>query len=143
MSLAKSSPSGSPRTPSRDSSGTSSKRATRQRKSSTPLSSAFTRSSSRPWLRPKRARCPIRNRPPSACTKPASLSAPRGSHRSARETSMTADAQQQAKQVTFLEAIREALREEMARDERVFVLGEDVGAYGGAFKVTEGLLNEF
>jgi pyruvate/2-oxoglutarate/acetoin dehydrogenase E1 component len=58
---------------------------------------------------------------------------------------MTAEAHQQPeqKQVTFLEAIRDALREEMRRDERVFVLGEDVGAYGGAFKVTEGLVDEF
>lgn len=45
--------------------------------------------------------------------------------------------------VTYLEAIRQALFEEMARDERVFVLGEDVGAYGGAFKVTEGLQEQF
>jgi 2-oxoisovalerate dehydrogenase E1 component beta subunit len=45
--------------------------------------------------------------------------------------------------VTYLEAIRGALFEEMARDERVFVLGEDVGAYGGAFKVTDGLQARF
>jgi 2-oxoisovalerate dehydrogenase E1 component beta subunit len=45
--------------------------------------------------------------------------------------------------VTYLDAIREALFEEMARDERVFVLGEDVGAYGGAFKVTEGLRDAY
>ncbi|MFW6039700.1 MAG: alpha-ketoacid dehydrogenase subunit beta [Gemmatimonadota bacterium] len=45
--------------------------------------------------------------------------------------------------VTFLEAIREALWEEMARDEDVFVLGEDIGVYGGAFKVTEGFLEAF
>ena len=45
--------------------------------------------------------------------------------------------------VTYLEAIRRALADEMARDERVFVLGEDVGAYGGAFKVTEGLVDRF
>jgi 2-oxoisovalerate dehydrogenase E1 component beta subunit len=45
--------------------------------------------------------------------------------------------------ITYLEAIRHALFEEMARDERVYVLGEDVGAYGGAFKVTEGLLERF
>lgn len=45
--------------------------------------------------------------------------------------------------VTYLEAIRQALFEEMARDDRVFVLGEDVGAYGGAFKVTEGLLDRY
>ena len=45
--------------------------------------------------------------------------------------------------LTYLEAIRSALFDEMARDERVFVLGEDVGAYGGAFKVTEGLQDRF
>jgi pyruvate/2-oxoglutarate/acetoin dehydrogenase E1 component len=37
-------------------------------------------------------------------------------------------------EVTFLEAIREALFEEMERDENVFCLGEDIGAYGGAFR---------
>ena len=42
-------------------------------------------------------------------------------------------------EITYLEAIREALDEEMQRDENVFCLGEDIGAYGGAFKVTEGL----
>jgi pyruvate/2-oxoglutarate/acetoin dehydrogenase E1 component len=45
--------------------------------------------------------------------------------------------------ITYLEAIRQALHEEMARDERVFVIGEDVGAYGGAFKVTAGLFDRF
>jgi 2-oxoisovalerate dehydrogenase E1 component beta subunit len=45
--------------------------------------------------------------------------------------------------ITCLEAIRQALFDEMARDERVFVLGEDVGVYGGAFKVTEGLQARF
>lgn len=56
---------------------------------------------------------------------------------------MTAEASAQPKQVTFLEAIREALREEMLRDETVFLLGEDIGVYGGAFKVTDGLFSEF
>ena len=46
-------------------------------------------------------------------------------------------------EVTYLEALREGLREEMRRDERVFILGEDVGRYGGAFKVTEGFHEEF
>jgi 2-oxoisovalerate dehydrogenase E1 component beta subunit len=46
-------------------------------------------------------------------------------------------------EVTYLEALRQGLREEMQRDERVFILGEDVGKYGGAFKVTEGFLDEF
>jgi pyruvate/2-oxoglutarate/acetoin dehydrogenase E1 component len=45
--------------------------------------------------------------------------------------------------LTYLEAIRSAMFDEMARDRRVFVLGEDVGAYGGAFKATEGLLERF
>lgn len=48
-----------------------------------------------------------------------------------------------AKELTYLEAIREALAEEMRRDPKVFVLGEDVGAYGGAFGVTQGLYEEF
>jgi len=46
-------------------------------------------------------------------------------------------------EITYLEAIREALFEEMDRDENVFCLGEDIGKYGGAFKVTEGLLDKF
>jgi 2-oxoisovalerate dehydrogenase E1 component beta subunit len=46
-------------------------------------------------------------------------------------------------EVTYLEAIRQGLQEEMRRDENVFILGEDVGAYGGAFKVTDGFLAEF
>jgi 2-oxoisovalerate dehydrogenase E1 component beta subunit len=45
--------------------------------------------------------------------------------------------------VTYLEAIREAMAEEMARDERVFLIGEDIGRFGGAFKVTDGLLDRF
>jgi 2-oxoisovalerate dehydrogenase E1 component beta subunit len=48
-----------------------------------------------------------------------------------------------SKELTYLEAIREALAEEMRRDAKVFVLGEDVGAYGGAFGVTQGLHEEF
>ena len=44
---------------------------------------------------------------------------------------------------TYLQAINEALREEMERDERVFLLGEDIGIYGGAFKVTKGLIDLF
>ena len=46
-------------------------------------------------------------------------------------------------EITYLEAIREALDEEMARDQNVFLLGEDIGAYGGAFKVTDGLLKKY
>src|SRR3972149_2876094 len=46
-------------------------------------------------------------------------------------------------EVTYLEALRQGLWEEMERDERVFILGEDIGIYGGAFKVTEGFLDRF
>jgi len=48
-----------------------------------------------------------------------------------------------SKELSYLEAIREALVEEMRRYPKVFVLGEDVGAYGGAFGVTQGLFEEF
>jgi pyruvate/2-oxoglutarate/acetoin dehydrogenase E1 component len=46
-------------------------------------------------------------------------------------------------EMTYAEAIRSALREEMLRDERVFLFGEDIGRYGGAFGVTSGMLDEF
>jgi pyruvate/2-oxoglutarate/acetoin dehydrogenase E1 component len=46
-------------------------------------------------------------------------------------------------QATYLVAIAEALWEEMERDERVYMLGEDIGVYGGAFKVTEGFFDRF
>ncbi len=49
----------------------------------------------------------------------------------------------EAGEATYLIAIAEALWEEMERDERVFLLGEDIGVYGGAFKVTEGFLERF
>src|SRR5437764_5492383 len=46
-------------------------------------------------------------------------------------------------QTTYLEAITQAMSEEMERDERVFLMGEDVGAYGGAFKTSAGLIDRF
>jgi pyruvate dehydrogenase E1 component subunit beta len=46
-------------------------------------------------------------------------------------------------EMRYRDALREALREEMRRDERVLLMGEDIGVFGGAFKVTEGLLEEF
>jgi pyruvate/2-oxoglutarate/acetoin dehydrogenase E1 component len=49
----------------------------------------------------------------------------------------------EGKPVTFLEAIREGIWEEMERDDRVFLMGEDIGAYGGAFKVTQGMQERF
>src|SRR5437016_5219468 len=49
----------------------------------------------------------------------------------------------QTRTLTVIEAVREALREEMERDERVIVLGEDVGPLGGVFRATDGLLTQF
>jgi len=46
-------------------------------------------------------------------------------------------------ELTYLQAISDGLREEMRSDERVFLMGEDVGEFGGAFKVTDGFLAEF
>jgi 2-oxoisovalerate dehydrogenase E1 component beta subunit len=46
-------------------------------------------------------------------------------------------------EVTYLEAIKTGMREEMERDESVYIMGEDVGVYGGAFKVTAGFLDQF
>ena len=46
-------------------------------------------------------------------------------------------------EATYLDAIRQGLFEEMERDAAVFCMGEDIGAYGGAFKVTEGLMDRF
>jgi pyruvate/2-oxoglutarate/acetoin dehydrogenase E1 component len=47
------------------------------------------------------------------------------------------------REITYVEALREALREEMARDDRVFLMGMDIGEYGGIFGVTMGLKDEF
>ena len=46
-------------------------------------------------------------------------------------------------ELTYLEAIHHGLREEMRHDDSVFCLGQDIGAFGGAFKVTDGLIEEF
>ena len=46
-------------------------------------------------------------------------------------------------QLTFLEAIADALKIQMRTDESVFMIGEDIGTYGGAFKLTKGFLDEF
>lgn len=50
---------------------------------------------------------------------------------------------QNSVQITYREALKQALRETLQKDERVFLLGEDVGHYGGAFAVSKGLLQEF
>ena len=44
---------------------------------------------------------------------------------------------------TYLEAIRQGLWEELERDDNVFLMGEDIGIYGGAFKVTAGFIEHF
>ena len=46
-------------------------------------------------------------------------------------------------QMTYREAVRQALREELRHDEHVFLLGEDIAEFGGSLKVTLGLLDEF
>ena len=53
---------------------------------------------------------------------------------------MTAD---NKREITYLEAVREAMVQEMRRDQEVFLIGEDVGTYGGAFGVSKGMLEEF
>ena len=56
---------------------------------------------------------------------------------------MPAGLQGTVKEMRVQEALREALRSEMARDSRVFVMGEDVALFGGAYGVTRGLMQEF
>ncbi|PGT77391.1 alpha-ketoacid dehydrogenase subunit beta [Priestia megaterium] len=47
------------------------------------------------------------------------------------------------REITYLEAVREAMSQEMRKNEDVFILGEDIGVYGGAFGVTRGMVEEF
>jgi hypothetical protein len=49
----------------------------------------------------------------------------------------------EAKTITLIEAINQALHEEMERDERIFLIGEDIAGYGGVFKATKGLYERF
>ncbi len=56
-----------------------------------------------------------------------------------KDTSGTSD----VRQLKYREALNEALREEMLRDESVFVIGGGIGQRGGSYKVTVGLLDEF
>jgi pyruvate/2-oxoglutarate/acetoin dehydrogenase E1 component len=58
-------------------------------------------------------------------------------------TETRAPAERSTREMTYLEAISDGLREEMRRDETVFCLGEDIGEFGGAFKVTDGFVEEF
>ncbi|HEY5578099.1 MAG TPA: dehydrogenase E1 component subunit alpha/beta, partial [Acidimicrobiia bacterium] len=61
----------------------------------------------------------------------------------ARTQPTTSDDGGEAEESTYLEAIASALDLEMARDDRVFLMGEDIGAFGGAFKVTQGLYEKY
>lgn len=56
---------------------------------------------------------------------------------------MSADSELQSGEITYREACREALRHALIRDPRVFLVGEDIGHYGGCYGVTKGLLEEF
>jgi pyruvate dehydrogenase E1 component beta subunit len=56
---------------------------------------------------------------------------------------MTMTTESRTLTATYREAMRQALREALLRDDRVFIMGEDVGRYGGCFAVTKGLLDEF
>lgn len=47
------------------------------------------------------------------------------------------------REITYLEAVREAMSQEMRKNEDVYILGEDIGVYGGAFGVTRGMIEEF
>jgi len=60
-----------------------------------------------------------------------------------RQETVLADDHSEGRQLSYLEAIREAMRYELRRDPAVLLMGEDIGAYGGAFKVTQGLFEEF
>src|SRR5207248_5802444 len=71
-------------------------------------------------------------RPPTSCT--ASFT-PRSSRRSRPRRQMP--------EKLFRAALREALDEEMTRDDRVYLIGEDIGRFGGAYRVTEGLQDKF
>jgi 2-oxoisovalerate dehydrogenase E1 component beta subunit len=58
-------------------------------------------------------------------------------------TMLTGQVGEPQREMTYLEAIRDGLRYEMQRDPAVLIMGQDIGVFGGAFKVTEGLLQEF
>ena len=55
----------------------------------------------------------------------------------------TANRDVETRRIMVREALNEAMREEMARDERVFIMGEGIAQRGGSYKVTVGLLDEF
>src|SRR4051812_43315370 len=98
-------------------------------------------------MKRKHRRCRIRRIASSGFTRirPSSLRFGSGRESSPRwkSTSVPRAGGPTMSEITYLEAIREALFEEMERDTNVFCLGEDIGAYGGAFKVTDGLMAKY
>jgi 2-oxoisovalerate dehydrogenase E1 component beta subunit len=72
-----------------------------------------------------------------------SVAAGNGARETAAGATLDKEPSDGAREMTYLEAISDALREEMRRDETVFCIGEDIGAFGGAFKVTDGFFEEF
>ena len=85
-----------------------------------------------------RRRCPTATRRPTAC----SPTSPRCSRTATRPWSGFTRSRLMPT-MTYLQAISDAMREEMRADERVFLMGEDIGVFGGAFKVTDGFIDEF
>src|SRR5580704_3947146 len=84
-----------------------------------------------PWSPPRPRRSPT----PRGCSR---TSTP-GPRSSTRPTTV----ERPMAEKTYLQAISDGLRQQLAHDDRVFLIGEDIGLYGGAFKVTQGLQEEF
>ena len=85
-------------------------------------------------------RCPTRRRPPTACSTRATRTSAR---RRRRRLVRLRGGRGLMPAMTYLQAISDGLRKEMRDDERVLVMGEDIGVFGGAFKVTDGFIEEF
>src|SRR6476469_1112395 len=101
----------------------------------------------RPRIWPSSRRRRNRRTRSTACTRIRRRSNRSGIARASAPRSRSTNAQRgggrSMAEITYLEAIREALFEEMERDSNVFCMGEDIGAYGGAFKVTDGLMAKY
>src|SRR2546423_30985 len=108
---------------------------TRRRSRPTCVRSSSARRSGR-WP----SRCRSRSPPPTASSRRSRSRSGTARHRgrAGRRTG-----RRPMPELTYLQAISDGLREEMRADERVFCLGEDIGAFGGAFKVTDGFIEEF
>ena len=94
--------------------------------------------------RPRRrwpCRCPTRRPRPTACSTTATRTC--CSATAPRLVRLRGAARRLMPTMTYLQAISDGLRKEMREDERVLVMGEDIGVFGGAFKVTDGFIEEF